>query len=245
MMACLHTIPISSLAAVNPPPWLCAFAWISIVLHLACSLVIATDIAIGRRQRMAIMNVVWPITMLYGGVVAIWAYYSFGRAMPHGSMHGHQQMNHSDRPMWQSVILGTTHCGAGCTLGDFLAEGGLYLVGITALLGSKLFTSYIFDFVAAYLLGIIFQYFAIVPMRKLSFGKGIWAAIKADTLSLIAFQIGMYVWMAITQKLLFRPAPEPNAAVYWFMMQIAMICGFVTSFPMNWFLIRNGMKERM
>ena len=36
-----------------------------------------------------------------------------------------------------------------------------------------LLTSYVFDFVAAYLLGIIFQYFAIVPMLKLSPGLGV------------------------------------------------------------------------
>jgi hypothetical protein len=147
--------------------------------------------------------------------------------------------------MWQSAVVGATHCGAGCALGDVLAEGGLYLLGIGSLLGSALLTSYVFDFIAAYLLGIIFQYFAIVPMRKLSPGQGIWAAIKADTLSLIAFQIGMYAWMALTQKLLFHPSLEPNSPVYWFMMQIAMIFGFITSFPMNWFLIRSGIKERM
>ena len=50
--------------------------------------------------------------------------------------------------------------------------------------------------------------------------------------------------MAVSQKLLFHPPVEPNSPVYWFMMQIAMIFGFITSFPMNWFLIRSGIKER-
>jgi len=29
------------------------------------------------------------------------------------------------------------------------------------------------------------------------------------------------------------------------MMQIAMLCGFATCYPVNWWLIRTGIKERM
>jgi hypothetical protein len=29
------------------------------------------------------------------------------------------------------------------------------------------------------------------------------------------------------------------------MMQIAMIFGFITSYPVNWWLIKSGIKERM
>lgn len=36
-----------------------------------------------------------------------------------------------------------------------------------------------------------------------------------------------------------------NTVEFWFMMQIAMIFGFITSYPVNWWLIRNGIKEKM
>ncbi|MGH7951816.1 MAG: DUF4396 domain-containing protein [Limisphaerales bacterium] len=29
------------------------------------------------------------------------------------------------------------------------------------------------------------------------------------------------------------------------MMQIAMVAGFLTSFPVNWLLVRRGIKEKM
>jgi len=32
---------------------------------------------------------------------------------------------------------------------------------------------------------------------------------------------------------------------FWFMMQIAMIFGFITSYPVSWRLIRSGIKEKM
>ncbi len=192
---------------------------------------------------MAIMNVVWPLTALYGGPLALVAYSAFGGAMrmPMPQM----ERMHTDHPMWQSAFLAATHCGAGCMAGDIISDSALYLLGATALLGSTLLTSYVFDFALAYLLGIVFQYFAIVPMRHLSPGAGIWAAVKVDTFSLIAFQVGMYAWMAIYQKLIFHPHLEANSVVFWFMMQIGMIAGLATTYPMNWFLIKAGIKERM
>ena len=86
-------------------------------------------------------------------------------------------------------------------------------------------------------------------MRGLSLLPGIWAAIKADTLSLTAWQIGMYGFMAIAYFAIFRTVfgveLKPNMVEFWFMMQIAMLCGFVTSYPVNWWLIRAGLKEKM
>jgi hypothetical protein len=41
-----------------------------------------------------------------------------------------------------------------------------------------------------------------------------------------------------------RPARTITGAA-WFLMQIGMIVGFVTAYPMNWRLIRNGTKEAM
>ena len=38
---------------------------------------------------------------------------------------------------------------------------------------------------------------------------------------------------------------EVNSAEFWFMMQIGMICGFLTACPVNWLLLRWGVKERM
>ncbi|MES2221456.1 MAG: DUF4396 domain-containing protein [Acidobacteriota bacterium] len=35
-------------------------------------------------------------------------------------------------------------------------------------------------------------------MRHLPVGQAVVAAIKADTLSIVAFQIGMYAWMALS-----------------------------------------------
>jgi hypothetical protein len=233
---------------MSPP--LIALAWISLVVAVVCSAIIAIDL-LRRPQRMWIMNVVWPITALYAGPLAIWTYFRFGVAS--SKEHHMQGMRHGDensmklRPFPIIVAMGATHCGAGCTAGDLISAGGIVLLPA---LGSfpfqtRLFNEWIIDFILAYLLGIAFQYFTIAPMRHLSFGKGVWAAVKADTLSLTAWQLGMYGWMALVVFILFRHDIPKTSPVFWFMMQIAMLVGFLTSYPVNWWLIRKGLKEEM
>lgn len=105
---------------------------------------------------------------------------------------------------------------------------------------------YLIDFAAAWALGIVFQYLAIKPGSGMAAGQALASAVKADTLSIVAFQVGMYGWMAVTYFLLFpHPHLTPFRPAYWLMMQIAMICGFFTSFPVNRWLIRSGLKHAM
>ena len=226
-----------------------AVAWISIAVAFLSAAWIAVD-EWRHPHTMRVMNVVWPVSALYFSVIAVWAYYRIGRgkAQPHSSSadHMHHDMDAKDSPptMWQ-VAVGTSHCGAGCMLADVGAEFAIAAAGVT-LLGSVLWAEYAIDFALAWALGIVFQYFAIKPMRDLRPGQAILAAIKADTLSILAFQLGMYAWMALVFFKLFpHPHLTPFQPDYWLMMQVGMICGYATIFPMNWFLIRSGLKEKM
>jgi len=225
-------------------------AWCSLGLAFLSAIAIATD-EVRHPQKMAIMNFVWLITALYLSVFGLWAYFAKGRTMTCEAMqamshhHGSTDTPSSKGPTLAQTALAASHCGAGCTLADIVTEYALFAGGLT-ILGKELYASYLWDFVAAWLLGIVFQYFTIKPMRNLSVAAGILAAIKADTFSILSFQVGMYGWMALTTFKLFSQSPlHPNQAMYWFMMQIAMIFGFLTSLPVNWFLIKAGLKEKM
>ena len=117
---------------------------------------------------MWIMNLVWPITALYFGPIALWAYFAWAgsgakAAMMHAKMPDYEH-HAAERPFWQKCAVGTSHCGSGCTRGDIL----------------------------------LFQ----------------------------------------------RELPK-TSPVFWFMMQIAMIFGFATGYPVNWILIKRGLKEKM
>jgi hypothetical protein len=148
-------------------------------------------------------------------------------------------------PTFTQTAISDSHCGAGCTLGDIIAEFSLFGLGWT-LLGKTLYAEFAGDLLLAWLLGIAFQYFAIKPMRNLSVTQGLIMAIKSDTLSILTFEIGLFAWMALTFFVFFpNPHLKPTEAGYWFMMQIGMVLGFFTSYPMNWWLIKTGWKEAM
>lgn len=181
---------------------------------------------------MWIMNIVWPVTMLYAGPLGVWFYYKAGRG------------TQNEKPLWQTVSIAVTHCGSGCTLGDICAEWIVFAVPFT-LFGKKLFGSWALDYVLAFAFGIAFQYFSIKPMKGLSWKEGIRAALKADSLSLTAWQIGMYGWMAIAVFFIFGREMEKTDPVFWFMMQIAMLAGFATAYPVNRWLLSKGIKEKM
>ncbi len=225
-----------------PPAWIETLAAIHIPLSIVSALLVAADIfLLGRRHKMAIMDAVWPLTMLYFGPLGLIFYGWFGRAMPAGS-HPHDGGHGGEAPMWQATFKGATHCGAGCALGDFIGDWLAFATGF-ALLGSALTGQLLLAFVLAYAFGIVFQYFAVAPMRNLGLGDGLVAAVKADTLSLIAYEVGMFAWMIFRAWL--YPDLEPTHLSYWLMMQVAMVLGFLTTYPVNWWLIASGIKERM
>jgi hypothetical protein len=226
------------------PPWLHNLAVISLVLAGACAALISVD-EIRRPQKMWIMNLVWPITTLFGSVLWLFAYYAWGREPRKGKA-----------PFSVVVGKGTSHCGAGCALGDLIAEWSSFGFPVIAvwfgwhhLFREKTFAVWILDFILAFLFGVVFQYFTIKPMRQLSLKDGLIAAVKADTASISAWQIGMYGLMALIQFGWFRHAFGAKAPVdsaeFWFAMQWAMLAGFATSYPVNWWLLRMGWKEAM
>lgn len=203
-----------------------------------------------RPPHMSVMKWVWPLTLLWGGLFALAMYLAFGRAPvkqgshhhEHGHAHGHLQ-----HAFWQSVALGATHCGAGCSLADILVESGIFMLGLNlVVLGHAVFGNWIIDYVAALMTGVIFQYAALAPMSDAPRAT-IWRkAFKADVLSLTSWQIGMYGWMAICIFVLFgQTRMHPDHWLFWSMMQVAMLCGFLTAYPTNWALIRAGVKESM
>jgi hypothetical protein len=241
------------------PPALHLLAIASLSLAAGCAVTIALD-EIRRPQKMGVMNFVWPLTALFGSVIWLAGYYRWGRSAPAGAdsgndhAHGHQDAE--DAPFAVSVATGASHCGAGCTLGDIVAEWLAFGVPAVAVwsgwgtvFADKMVAVWVPDFLLAFLFGIVFQYWSIKPMRDLTVGQGVVAALKADIASITAWQVGMYAAMAAIQLLWFRPAYSGTAAVdtpeFWFAMQLAMLAGFGTSYPINWLLIRAGVKERM
>jgi hypothetical protein len=226
-----------------PPDWLTILAWISLAGGFLSAGAIVGDIyGRGMRQPMRVMEAVWPITGLYLGPAGWFAYGRLGRPTPSRDA---EAGGEEEIPEWQGVAVSATHCGAGCTLGDIIGEWAVFAGSLT-IAGAALWPAYMLDFALAYLLGIVFQYFAIKPMSDLTRRQAVWRAIRADTLSLVAFEIGLFGWMALVFFVVFpRPHLTPGHAAYWLMMQIGMALGLLTTYPINIWLVRRGIKHPM
>jgi hypothetical protein len=227
-----------------------ALAWLSLAAGGLSAVIVIVDLC-RRPQPMAIMNLVWPLTATFGGVPLLAFYFWRGRAPRRG-----RRPTSGDVAMPIAVATGALHCGAGCALGDVVAEllllgapGLAGLLGLGVLFHDRVIAAWILDYGFALAFGIVFQFFALPPRRRGKLLVGLAAAAKADVLSLTAWQVGRYGGMALG---LFVVGPHllgarPTAAMpeFWWLMQGAMLTGFATSYPVNWWLIRRGLKMPM
>lgn len=246
------------------PHWAVVVGWIFLSLGFASALTIAVDeFLLGHRQQMWIMNVVHPITALYLGPVWVALYFKNGRKSSTKVMAAEaarlsragvdvadlerkgRSTDDSQLRRWH-VANADSHCGAGCTLGDIAGEWLVFALGPWMIAGATIWPELILDFPLAWALGIVFQYFTIVPMRE-DVGRleGLWLAIRADTLSIVAFQVGLFAWMILSAKVIWQPPLPIDSPTHWWMMQIGMILGFFTAYPVNRWLITKGWKEKM
>jgi Domain of unknown function (DUF4396) len=220
-----------------PPTWLTVLAWISLAAGFSSAAAVLYDIyGRGLRQPMRVMEAVWPITALYLGLLGWFVYAWLGRP---------RLKRVGDEREWEGYAISGSHCGAGCALGDVIGEWAAFAGSLT-IAGAALWSGYALDFAFGYVLGILFQYWAIKPMSHLSRRATLRDAIRADTLSVVAFEAGMFAFMALVYFAFFtHPHLGTDNAAYWLMMQIAMAIGLATTYPVQIWLIRRGIKHTM
>lgn len=232
-------------------------AWIFLGLGILSCLIVYIDINMGRYQGMAIMNIAWPITCLYSSVLGLYMYFKYGRAAAGPAAHAHHhdhdahkhdhkkteahQHHSKPKPFWVQIYISCTHCGAGCGAADIVSEILIYFAGIT-FWGAAIWASFFIDYAFALVFGLAFQYFNIMPMRpELSKLQGLWVALSVDFWSLTSFQIGMYAWLLATY-FIFHGQLNAGSAIFWFMMQIGLTIGLLTTYPVNYYLVKKGIK---
>lgn len=251
---------------------LIVIAAISVILGILGALIVIADIRNGHRQKMPVMEIVWPLTALWGSWIGVLAYFRFGRQYrqsptdelmnmdmrPHGAdpfspkkmpaMSDMKGMPRNDikkaRTEWRSVLLSALHCGAGCALADLLCEI-FFIFTPFVIAGSKIAGLWTMEYILALILGVWFQYAAMQQMHRGPIGATVKRALKADFLSLTAWQAGMYGWMALTLFVFFPGGLGRDTWIFWFMMQLAMFAGLAVSYPVNRWLIRIGIKHAM
>ena len=209
------------------PAWLTCLAWLSLSVCFCCAGVIGYDIAVNRRrQPMAVMNVVFPVTALYFGPLAVAFYWRWARAP--AAVTG--------RPMAMSRTAVPQRASAAAALDGMHLPAGLDthhdLVG-----GAGPDTPS----------ERVRPWWGTMAIEVSHCGSG---CSLGDVISefavfaLTAFEIGLFGWMAVMAFVLF-PAPHrlvPSSAAFWLLMQVGMMIGYGTSWPANVWLVRRGIK---
>ncbi|MEM6162191.1 DUF4396 domain-containing protein [Erwinia sp. P6884] len=213
-----------------------------IIASLCTALAIAWNIR-HHPQHMKVMSVTWPVTGLYMPVFGWFVWQALGKRASKHHSHSSQHNTHHNIS-WRDACVSATHCGAGCVIGDIIAAPVAALTKAT-LAGSAFFGHTLISFIAAFLLGILFQYLPMREMGEKSRTAALVKAVKADTISLIVFQAGMFICLWFFRGGDINSATETGSVTFWGQMIVAMFFGYVISVPANYLLLKRGIKHAM
>jgi hypothetical protein len=140
---------------------------------------------------------------------------------------------------WRQVLGSTMHCVAG--------DGVGILAG--AVIASFFHLSKVTDISLEYLLGFAFGWtiFQALFMRDMaggSYRRSLTSTFFPELLSMNCLMAGMVPTMILAKY--YAPASnDPSLPAFWFVMSMALLVGFITAYPMNWWLVSHHMKHGM
>ena len=190
------------------PDWVTPLAWFYIGLSLVSALYIAVEVSTkGRRPATAAAALVWVTSALYLGPFAVLAYRRQRRAPESTS---------------SAVVTGLP--GGGASAVAHLIGVPLVIASGLTIAGIDLWVMIIVIAVLAMLL--LFAYERKGPSnRQVSIG----AAAAVAALTVLAFDIGMGGWMLLLHFNEYMPPATEGS--FWFLMQVGIILGLVTGYP--------------
>jgi hypothetical protein len=199
----------------------------------ACSVgYIAYDL-FTRTPEMKVMKWGWLLVALYTGPVALVVYWFSCRKPLFGT---HEEFI---APLWKQSVGSTIHCLAGDATGIIVAAS------ITSLLGFPRGVDSIIEYVSGFSFGLlIFQALFSRDLLGGSYAHAVRVTWLPEFMSMNAVMAGMIPTMAM---LMYRSpkAMEPTSARFWAVMSCASLVGAALAYPINWWLVKNGLKHGM
>lgn len=140
---------------------------------------------------------------------------------------------------WRQVLGSTMHCVAGDGLG--------ILAG--AVVASLFHLPRAAEIALEYALGFgfgwsIFQSLSMRGMAGGSYRRSLSITFLPELLSMNFLMAGMVPMMMFGMKSV-AAAHNPLKPTFWFIMSMALLVGFITAYPMNWWLVSRHMKHGM
>lgn len=221
------------------PLWLIVLSWSVTGIGLLCAGVILADIYRGGyRQSMKSWEAVWPITAIYAGPLALWAYYRWGR--PATPQWQRQHSASAQVGLGETAAIETIPGGAASFIGHLIAVPIVVGTGVT-IAGKGVWPMILLIAVFALPLLIAFEYRSLTQAGQIrSAGLRLRVALKISVLAIIAFDTGMGAAMLVVAFVLGYP---PTSIAFWFVMWGGLLLGFMTAYPMVRWLLGRGVTE--
>lgn len=175
----------------------------------------------------------WILVTLYTGVIGLIVYWFSCREPAPGT---HEKFI---APLWKQTVGSTIHCMAGDATGIIVAAA------TTSFLGLPMGIDAIIEYFAGFAFGLfIFQALFMKDMLGGSYWEAVKSSFLPEWLSMNAVMAGMIPSMVI---LMTRDmtAMEPTSLRFWGVMSLASLVGVVFAYPVNWWLVKKGLKHGM
>lgn len=175
----------------------------------------------------------WVLLTLYAGVFGLVIYWLLHRAS------AREKAEPSEPPLWEQSVESTIHCVAGDATGILLAAV------VTIWLGLSMNLEATVEYAAGFAVGLfVFQALCMKPSFDGSYWRAVKSTLLAETLSMNALMAGMIPVMVILMSR-DMSAMEPNSVRFWGTMSLAFVVGTLMTYPVNWWLVKRGLKHGM
>jgi hypothetical protein len=184
--------------------------------------VLAYDLRRNNRGIAPLMKFVWTLTVLYSGLLGLGIYWYSGRpSIPD---------DRTARRACRSVAHCYSGCGAGEVIGVVVTAGLLSLDTPLVIAGT---------FACAYALG---YSLTVGPLLQegVGFREAAWDALLTETPSITVMEvtaISVDIWLAGESTI-----GEP---LFWSALLVSLTIGLAAAYPVNYILLRRGVKEGM
>ncbi len=157
-------------------------------------------------------------------------------------MNEHEKHHHAGRAAtdganYSNVGLATSatlHCLLGCGLGE--------VAGMT--IGTALSLSNLQTMILAIVLGFVLGFaFGLIPLlrARFSFKQAAKQVLIAEGLSIAVMEAAEVLVQVYTPGVMDAHLSDP---IYWIGMALALIAGFVAAFPVNFILVKRGVRHQ-
>lgn len=141
-------------------------------------------------------------------------------------------------PLWKQGVGSTIHCVAGDATGIILAAV------VTALLGLPMWIDLIVEYVAGFSFGLfIFQSLFMKKMMGGTYWENVRKSFMPEFISMNAMMAGMAPTMSLLMMGRDMRAMDPLELVFWGVMSLGVMVGFVTAYPFNVWMVKKKIKH--